>query len=327
MTGVLVATSGETDWLAARSRGVTASEIACVMGLAPASWDSPYSLYHRKLGILPQRADGLALRVGRHFEELVADLFGERFEDAVAIGDGRQLYAHPGRQWQMATPDRVLWGSGTGAPYAVLECKTDGGYDGWGDDGTDEIPVHYRCQVLWQCSVLGLDTWYVACLFTHSRTLKVYTGTLGDDAQADLAVMLREGEEFLSRLLERREPDIDWRPATRDAIAWRYQDLADTDVTIDEDLADSYADAIRAHDQAEQLKDEMTSKLMAVIGDGRRAIHPVTGDRIATRSVPSPKRIDVGRLRELYPDVAAELTRSKPEPRLLPARPWKKDPK
>ena len=161
----------EAEWLEARRQGITASEIAIVMGLAPAEWPSAFSLYHQKLGDLPAAEDSLSLRVGRHFESLVCELFAERYPGLDVYGDGRMLYAHPGRPWQRATPDRLLYESPrvlhlradedvvctciVSEPVAVLEAKTSATYDGWGDDGTDEIPVHYRCQALWQMDVMG----------------------------------------------------------------------------------------------------------------------------------------------------------------------------
>jgi putative phage-type endonuclease len=159
-----VPAASEAEWLEARRRGVTASEIAVVMGLSP--YSSPFALYHRKRGDLPEQADNTAMALGRYLEEFVTEQFEDRSGlHVMAAG----LFAHPDRPWQMATPDRLICeGSHCGYPpgacdcthdvIAVLECKTSASYDGWGEDGGDEIPVHYRCQVLWQMDVLGVTT-------------------------------------------------------------------------------------------------------------------------------------------------------------------------
>ena len=86
-------------------------------------------------------------------------------------------------------------------PYAVFEAKTSATYDGWGEDGSDEIPVHYRCQVLWQMDVLGVTTGVSspACSL-HSRTFRVYEITLDADAEHDLKLMREEAEMFWSRI-------------------------------------------------------------------------------------------------------------------------------
>src|SRR5258706_1965784 len=97
--------ANEPAWHAARRQGITASEIPVVMGLSP--WSSPYALYHRKTGDLPEPEDTTVLSLGRYLEQWVADAFAERHPFAV-WGDGRKLFAHRDRPWQLATPDRIL---------------------------------------------------------------------------------------------------------------------------------------------------------------------------------------------------------------------------
>ena len=324
MTATLIPAATEADWLEARKKGITASEIGIIMGLSP--YGSPYKLFHQKTGGLPEEDDNISMAIGRHFEDFVAEQFMERFEHLVVHGNGRELYAHPDRAWQMATPDRVAWEAGTGAPYlgsplAVVECKTDGGFDGWGDDGTDEIPVHYRCQVLWQMDVMGVQAGFVACLFMNRRQLRVYEITLDDAAHADLKLMREEAETFLGRLREGTEPDIDWRPATRQALKQLHPELEDREVVIPRHLGVAYQAAVRRHELAERRKDELANRVLAEVGDGRYAIEAETRRKVATRSVSKPKRIDTKKLRAEHPDIAAACTKTpKPEVRLIPAR-------
>jgi putative phage-type endonuclease len=329
MTATLIPTASEADWLAARRKGITASEIAVVMGLSP--YDSPYALYHRKRGDLADQEDSIALAIGRHFEDFVADRFAEAHPEFHVSGTGRELFAHPYRPWQLATPDRVVYDwrldpelvhpLSHGEPVAVLECKTDGGFDGWGDDGTDEIPVHYRCQVLWQMDVMGVQAGFVACLFMNRRQLRVYPITLDDAAQADLKLMREEAETFLGRLRNGVEPDVDWRPATRDALKQLHPELEDREVEIPAHLAVAYSAAVRRHELAERRKDELANRVLSEVGDGRYAIEDGTSRKVATRSVSRPKRIDTKKLRAEHPGIAAACTRPpKPEVRLIPAR-------
>jgi len=342
MAGVLIPTPDEAGWLAARRQGITASEVAIVMGLAPDEWASPFSLYHQKLGDLPAAEDTVALRIGRHFESLVCELFSEQHPEFALVGDGRTLYAHPARPWQLATPDSLVFEAyeadwhqsrcGAGgddwavcscivddAPVAVFEAKTSAAYDGWGDDGSDEIPVHYRCQVLWQMDVLGVGTAYVACLFTHSRKLRVYEITLDADAEHDLKLMREEAEMFWSRIQRQDEPDVDWRSATTDALKTLHPGLEQVDVTVGAQLARSYRAAQRRWKDAEKRKDLMTNRMLQAIGTGRRALDP-DGRPVATRSVYPARRIATAQLRAEYPQAAAACTHTRDVTKLLPAK-------
>lgn len=297
MTGVLVPTASREEWLRARQQGVTASEIAVILGLSP--WDSAYALYHRKSGVLPEIGDTDAMRIGRHMESLVCDMFAERHPEFWLTGTGRNLYAHPERPWQMATPDRLVTDGGHDdlTPYlaaqdewcdAVLEAKTSASYDGWGDDGTDEIPVHYRCQVLWQMDVMGVTAGYVACLFLHSRQLRVYELAMDDQATADLELMRKEGGAFLDRYPDHNEPEPDWRPATADALKRLHPAVEDRTAYVPNTLAKRYKAACAAVKRAERRKRQAENEIRQRIGSARQA---VTGWRdqppvpVATRQV------------------------------------------
>ena len=292
MTAVLVlpGTAPETDWHAARREG-SRSEIAVVMGLAPGSQNSPYALYHRKLGALPEVGDNDAMERGRVLEPYVALKFARQRPDLMVTGSGRELYAHPDRSWQLATPDRVLCEPSLSkvaaydAPLAVLECKTDAGGDDWGDEGTEEIPVHYRAQVLWQMDVLGVTTAFVACLLIRSWKVRVYEITLGDQAREDLEVMRAEAEQFRFRLLREDPPAVDWTPATSAALRHLHPDLEDRDVEIRRMPGIQYRAACKAYKAAEQRKKLAENRLRLLLGNGHRVIDGVTGDVIATRQV------------------------------------------
>ena len=271
MTAVLVSAATEAEWLAARRQGITASEIAVVLGLSP--WSSPFELYHRKTGDLPGQPDSDAMALGRHMESWVADRFEEQRPEFLPTGDGRHLYAHPERPWQMATPDRLLWDIGGPSldPLAVLECKVDNG-DGFGDDGTDQVPVHYRCQVLWQMDVLGVTTGFLAALIWHRRQVRVYELTMDDQAEADLELMLNEANDFLYRVRCGYPPEVDWRPATSTALKRLHPSVEDRDVIIPRKLAAQYRAACAAVKGAERRRHLAENQIRQRMGSARRAV-------------------------------------------------------
>jgi putative phage-type endonuclease len=284
---LLIKTGTEEEWLAARRRGVTASEIAVVMGLSP--YDSPFALYHRKRGDLPDVEDTDAMERGRILEPYIAERFGRRYPFC-QVGDGRQLFTHPERPWQMATPDRLLTeglphGYPSACAVAVLECKTDAsGSDEWGDDGSDQIPVHYRCQVLWQMDVLGVTAAYVACLAMRSWKLRVYELTMDGDAEADLKIMRDTAECFLDDIRDGRAPGVDWRPQTAAALKHLHPSLEDREAIVGVRTAISYRAACRRYKEAERRKNEMANRLRAEMGSARTAVTR-RGEQVATRQV------------------------------------------
>jgi putative phage-type endonuclease len=330
---VLPGTASETEWLEARRQGITASEIAIVMGLSP--YSSPYALFWRKRGDLPAEGDKAVFERGHVLEPYIVRKFAERRTEFWVGGAGNVLYAHEDRPWQLATPDRVLSehvlcvddsaAVTEGPPMAVLECKTDAGEDAWGDEGTDEIPVHYRCQVLWQMDVMGVSTGYVACLLMRQWKIRVYELTLDSQAEDDLDLMKNEADSFLARLHNEIPPEVDWRPATGQALRRLHPSVVDKDMPVRRSLATQYRAAVRRYDEAKQRKALLTNRVLQAIGDGRRAVDERTSEHIATRSASEPKRIDGAQLRLEYPAAAAACTHGPehPEIKLTPAKPPK----
>lgn len=301
----LIKTASEAEWLEARRTRVTASEIAVLLGLSP--YDSPYGLYHRKLGILPGQPDNPMMERGRVLEPYIADKFGERHPEYIVDGTGRELYVHSERPWQGATPDRLLQDAATcgitdrGGVFeventAVLECKCDGGSPEWGEEGTDQIPVHYRAQVIWQMDVMGVHTAYVACLDPARWTLREYVigheptyagsewGCNGDTCQVcdDLAVMLGAAREFLDRIERREPPEVDWRPQTTAALR-ALSPMDDSEAEVSGELASAYELAVATYKQAEQEKKLRENQLRQAMGTARRAV--VAGRPVARRDV------------------------------------------
>lgn len=306
----LIPTADEAAWLEARRQGVTASEIAVIMGLSP--WDSPYALYHRKLGILPGTRDNAAMERGRVLEPYIAEKWCELNPMWTALGTGRELYAHSERPWQMATPDRMVHRlahhdgkvNGTDVlPEAVLECKTASSMDDWGEPGTGEIPVHYRAQVLWQMDVMGVHTGHVAVLdiprwrvleyvieHDESPVLEYPHDVPGPPAPGicracgDQELMREAARDFLGRIQRQDAPDVDWRPATAYALKQLHSSVEDAEVVVGAQTASRYRAALRNSRHWEQRKKLYEAHLRERMGSARRAV-TASGEVIARRDV------------------------------------------
>ena len=292
----LIPTASEAEWLEVRRKGVTASEIAIIMGLSP--YSSPYALYHQKLGILPADDDQAVFERGRVLEPYIAEKFAAAHPELMVAGTGRELFAHSGRPWQLATPDRLLCDDmrldfvpgyviEEITPHAVLETKTDAGSDEWGEPGTNEIPVHYRCQVLWQMDVMGVDRAYVSCLDPARWQIREYviehgncfateaSERIGGDGPCDVcrdqALMRREGENFLFRIEVGAVPDVDWRPATIGALKQLHPSVTDDDVLISTQLGKWYRAACRNYKRAEQKKKLYEARIREAMGSAHTA--------------------------------------------------------
>lgn len=283
------------EWHAARRGRLGGSEIAAVMGLSP--WESPFSLWHRKAALVGEQPENPQMSWGKRLEPAIAEAYAEMHPEYAVLDCG--TYTHPSRPWQLGNPDRLLYGGGDapGAvvldergrapwpPDAVLEAKTARDDTGWGEPGTEEIPVYYRAQVLWYLDTLGLDTAHVAVLIAGSD-YREYTVTRSG-AREELAAMQSAATGFLASLPTADtpgvRPDIDGSTATYQVVKQLPEGMDDVDVELDPKTADAYADAIAVARDADAEKRRMVSLVLDHIGTGRRAT--CLGERVATRTV------------------------------------------
>lgn len=269
------------EWYAARREGVSASEIAAVVGLSP--WTSRFDLWWTKRTGDQSQGDGTGMKRGRRYEALVLEDFAERhpeFHVAPAV-----TVRNLARPWQVSTPDGLVYESEfgpdvaqIGEPIAVVEAKTSGSRAEWGEPGTDDIPVQYRCQVLWQMDTLGLNVAYVPCLF--GDRLEVY---VVEYDEADVQILRDAAQEFLADVREDRMPDVDAHTATGRRLKKLHPSIEEGEVEVPACVIGQYHAAKRLRDAAEARMRLAENRIRAALGPHNVAT--VDGRKVASRSV------------------------------------------
>ncbi|MER8220943.1 lambda-exonuclease family protein [Streptomyces sp. NPDC094143] len=264
-------TPGTPEWNAAR-KGlcITATEIAAVVGLSP--WTSKFTLWHKKAGLPSAPFEpSPEMKWGVRFEDDVAEEFAERHPEHPLLHTG--TWKHRQREWQRATPDRLHGDS-------IVEIKTAASPEGWGPDGSDEFPVHYRCQVLWQQDTLGLHRPARLAVLILPYDYREYVVEY-DEAEAKI---LRDAaERFLDDVRRGNRPPIDGATDTYQTIRVQPDGIEDRDVEIPAELVARWDHAYSALAAASADLTQVRGEVLDLIGNGRRA---VCGDRrIAYRTV------------------------------------------
>src|SRR5690606_13419559 len=160
MTAVRLASTVDMpreEWLKVRSGGIGGSEIGAIAGVNP--WDTPLSVYLRKVGELPEKEETEAMYWGTVLEEVVAQEYARRHPEA-RVRRINAVLQHPDVPYFLANVDREI--RIKGAPPMILECKTASAWMGgrWRDD----VPDHVMCQVQWYLGITGWHTGVVAVL-------------------------------------------------------------------------------------------------------------------------------------------------------------------
>ncbi|OKH91722.1 hypothetical protein AB852_28260 [Streptomyces uncialis] len=276
-------TPGTPEWDEARAGlTATATEIAAIVGLSP--YQSRFSLWHKKSGLpAPAWVDNPAAEWGNRLEDAVATKWADNHPSVIPCPTG--TWRHADRAWQRATPDRLIHPAPVDVltptgPTAVLEIKTSPFGDDWGPSGTDEIPVHYRCQILWQQDTLGLTAPAHLAVLIGGWDYREYTVEYDE---GDARTLRRAAEAFLDEVEHGIRPPIDGSDATYQTIRVQPDGLTDTDVQVPaEDAAAYEAAQAGARTAADELQ-RTRGVLLDHIGTGRRAV--VGERRIAYRTV------------------------------------------
>lgn len=271
MTATLIteADAGTDEWHAARANGIGASEISAVVGLNP--WTSAYALWLEKKGLIPgANPDNPLFDWGHRLEPLVADKFAERHPEFWVMDCG--TFMNDQHVWQYANPDRLLFPlevvPNVTEPLGVLEIKTSRYGDGFGRDGTDEVPLHVRCQVTHQCDVMGVPFGYVAALIGGSD----YREYRIEFDETDAAALRDAGAAFWASLATGDEPPVDASFATYEAVKARHPEIDGEDVELSPALYGRYMTTKVDADTATAAHRQAKSELLAAIGTARRAL-------------------------------------------------------
>ncbi|NUQ88930.1 MAG: hypothetical protein HOQ43_10760 [Glycomyces artemisiae] len=267
---------GSEEWHHARMDRLGGSEIAAVLGLSP--WESRFSLWHRKQGIGAPTVETDEMRWGRLLEAPILAEFERRHAGEFDLNADGITLANRERPWQIATPDGILiHPEDAGITLGIVEVKTARTADGWGLEGTDEVPVYYRTQALWYLDALGLSVAHFAVLIAGSEYREYIVR-----ADADEAAILRDaGAEFRADLEAGRRPNIDAHSSTYQVIRELHEAIDDITVDVPHDIAEPYLAAVAALREAKTAAAQTTAIVADFMGDARRAYWD--GEQIAMR--------------------------------------------
>jgi putative phage-type endonuclease len=264
---------GSPEWHAARAHGLGGSEIPAVLGLSP--FESRYSLWHRKAGLIAPVAESPEMEWGTRLEAAVCD----KYRDVHELGGAIQkagTYRHIDRPWQIANPDRLI-SNFDGHVIDLLEAKTSPFGDKWGDAETDSVPVHVRAQVMWYLDTLGLKAGRVAVLIS-GLDYREYVIEY-DPAEAQI---LRDGAvEFLATLDTGTPPPIDGHDATYQAVREMHPDIEPESHELSDPVARDFLIARAELADAKTVEQKARSAVADEMGNAQAAFWQ--GYKIATR--------------------------------------------
>ncbi len=248
--------------VALRSKGIGASEIACVVGLHPTR--SAFDLWLAKTGQVEQEdfASNPRVRWGRLLEQAIAQGYAIETNREIEWFDKTILGRHP---YQVLTPDAFVVHEPIGVDCKNVAWDQAGKF---GEPGTAEVPDRIALQCHWSLSALPeRERWDVAALF-GGHNLKVYIVVRDEEVEA---MLVEAGERFwVDHVLNGKAPEI---TATDSTLEWLKKRFPDNDGALrtptleEEDLLNCYRLADEEFDIAEKNKKDLEARLKFAIAE------------------------------------------------------------
>lgn len=256
-----------------QSRTIGSSDAAGVLNCSP--WTSPYKV---ALDILSGQDffPSDVMELGSYLESSIAGIY-EAVTDTKLLKPERAIVRHDKYPWLHASPDRVTsWGK-------IVEIKYANNRDGWGVEGTDEVPENYAIQVQEQMVVMEAEEADIAVLLPGE--FRIYHLRLRPDLSSNIIEATRD---FHKSYIEAEQlPPFDWtHPVNCELIAKLQGFRPEVEVYLDSDqsiLLELYAqlkkeekDIVHRQKQLKaRLFDAMGEAGVAIAQNGRRAYRKV----------------------------------------------------
>ena len=225
------------EWHEAR-KGVAGSLVGSLMGHNP--WRSAYTAYYEYLGELPRdTAPSMAMKLGTVFEQPIQDLWVKENQDWLTAHNTGTWASVKNPQFK-ANPDAIIqWVDGS---LGILEIK-------FSRNPMNELPPHYRDQVMWYMHVLGLP---------KAILVAVANGELVEheiDYDPEYAATLEaKALEFLECVERLTPPDWDGSNSTYETVRYLSENIFDGDI----ELGELYPQLIRAKELSEETEQAFT---------------------------------------------------------------------
>lgn len=240
------------------------SDVGVILGLSP--FVSPYALWAKKKGLIPDQETSEAMEWGHRLERPIIEKFAESRNGTTFVNCG--TWASKENSLHRANPDG-LYLTPTGE-IQLVEIKTARDETYWKDEnGKLTVPATYRAQVQWYLYVLGLTQATVAVLFAGSRYYEF--AIEGSEFEQELAV--REAEAFSALVLGDTQPELTAPfTATQEALRYQHPDIIqDAEVELG-DLGVHYLNAISKLEESQTQVDELKARVLDAMGDARRGL-------------------------------------------------------
>ena len=243
------------EWLKERRKSIGGSDVSALLGMN--EYCSRYTLYAEKKGLLPEKEDSEAMRIGRDLEDYVAKRFTEK--TGKKVRKENSIIRNPNIPYLHANVDRVIVGED-----AVLECKTVSALN-LKQYKNGEFPDRFYAQCCAYMLVCGFKKAYLAVLVL-GKDFMVFEIERDEE---ELNALNKACKDFWSLIENNTPPMADGSSSTTETLSAIYPKSNDSSVSLtayESDLRE-YMSLTNLIKDMESKKDEVENRIKAQLGD------------------------------------------------------------
>lgn len=291
-----------------RKTFVGGSDAAAILGVSP--WATPVECWLQKTGReLPQPIDPIREKIfarGKKLEPVILDMVLDKLREQgneVELIATNKRYRDPEHSWMSVEIDFELILNGE---HINGDCKSVVGFARrkWGDEDTEDVPIEYAAQFMQGLSVTGRKKCLVAALIGLDD-VAIYWVFRDDETIAAMR------EKICCFWYEHVLKDITPDPIVFDDIKLLFPHDNGLSIEATPEIAAKVWDLKQIKDKIKTLEDhEAMLKFDIAEFISPFALLYYNGQQIATWKGRADNRIDVTRLRDEQPEIAAQYTKN-----------------
>jgi putative phage-type endonuclease len=281
-----------------RKLGLGGSDAGIVLGLNP--WRTRLELWQEKTGRAdaPDLADVESVQWGIHLEQPIAEEYTRRTGRKVRRVN--RTIKHEKYKFMQGHIDRKLESVSAG-----LEIKTVGIRSAhlWGEEGSEEIPAHYRAQVVHYLAVTGWDFFEVAALI-GGQNLRIFTVLRDDD---EIAELIESECEFWEKNVLDDNPPMPMVPKEA-TMLYPVSDpskVIDADTTLLSLIQQAQVAETSLHNAKKSLE-QYKAEIQGLMGEAE-LVRDSEGKRLCTWKTQTRNDLDKAALKKAKPELWEEF--------------------
>jgi putative phage-type endonuclease len=285
----------DSNWHDQRRQGIGGSDAGAICGVN--KWKSPYQVWQEKRGLTPPTPDNEAMYWGRSLEPNVRQRYADVTGREVRVPS--VILSHPDYPFMLANVD------GLTDDRRVVEIKTSRSSEGWGESGSDEIPLSYLFQVQHYMAVTAYDVADVAVLIGGSD-FRMYEIPYDKELQG---MLIEKESEFWEMVQTNTPPE----PVSVADMLLRFSTSTAKEVTATKQVENALIEIVnlsRLIKGHEENLEEMKAVVMAHMGDADTLLN-LQGKPIATWKSSKPREtFDSKRFQTIHPELYPQFIKT-----------------